>query len=201
MCVLAVKRRSLHTLASGWRAPVESIPEAQTRPVLASNSVLAPARPLMPRLKLRCLWRRCNLNLGPGVHFPLTRSRSRNTVPLYPSRIIIARSTPLHTARHATTRTRRAPSSINFHDVTSETHDTARTMAEPSRRKANETNGKAKRDAQHQLDGVHQLDGAVHSIEQKLEEQAELHARNPQEQKEAGLFQLVICVAGIYGSL
>jgi len=37
MCVLlqlAVKRRSLHTLASGWRAPVESIPEAQTRPVL-----------------------------------------------------------------------------------------------------------------------------------------------------------------------
>ena len=56
MCVLlqlAVKRRSLHTLASGWRAPVESIPEAQTRPVLASNSVLAPARPLMPRLKLR----------------------------------------------------------------------------------------------------------------------------------------------------
>jgi UDP-galactose transporter B1 len=45
------------------------------------------------------------------------------------------------------------------------------------------------------------LDGAVHSIEQKLEEQAELHARNPQEQKEAGLFQLVVCVAGIYGSL
>lgn len=68
-------------------------------------------------------------------------------------------------------------------------------MAEATRRKVNETNGNAKGDAQHQLDG------AVHSIEQKLEEQAELHARNPQEQKEAGLFQLVICVAGIYGSL
>jgi len=64
---------------------------------------------------------------------------------------------------------------------------------EASRRKVNGTNGTAKGDAQ--------LDGAVHSIEQKLEEQAELHARNPQEQKEAGLFQLVICVAGIYGSL
>jgi UDP-galactose transporter B1 len=67
-------------------------------------------------------------------------------------------------------------------------------MAQAVRRKANETNG----NAQHQH---HRLDDAVHSIEQKLEEQAELHARNPQEQKEAGLFQLVICVAGIYGSL
>jgi len=47
----------------------------------------------------------------------------------------------------------------------------------------------------------HQLDDAVHSIEQKLEEQAELHARNPREQKEAGLMQLVICVGGIYASL
>jgi UDP-galactose transporter B1 len=48
---------------------------------------------------------------------------------------------------------------------------------------------------------VHQLDGAVHSLEKKMEEQAELHARNPQEQKEAGLGQLVICVGGIYASL
>ncbi|EMD60435.1 hypothetical protein GGP41_000755 [Bipolaris sorokiniana] len=63
-------------------------------------------------------------------------------------------------------------------------------MTQAVRRKANETNGHAH----------HRLDDAVHSIEQKLEEQAELHARNPQEQKEAGLFQLVICVAGIYGS-
>jgi UDP-galactose transporter B1 len=47
----------------------------------------------------------------------------------------------------------------------------------------------------------YQLDGAVHSLEKKLEEQAELHARNPQEQKEAGLGQLVICVGGIYASL
>lgn len=59
------------------------------------------------------------------------------------------------------------------------------------------TNGTAKK-----ANGVahHQLDDAVHSLEQKLEEQAEIHARNPQEQKEAGLLQLVICVAGIYGS-
>lgn len=64
-------------------------------------------------------------------------------------------------------------------------------MAQAVRRKANETNGHTH----------HRLDDAVHSIEQKLEEQAELHARNPQEQKEAGLFQLVVCVAGIYGSL
>ncbi|KAF1842969.1 UDP-Glc/Gal endoplasmic reticulum nucleotide sugar transporter-like protein [Cucurbitaria berberidis CBS 394.84] len=52
-----------------------------------------------------------------------------------------------------------------------------------------------------QANGVsHQLDGAVHSIEQKIEEQAELHARNPQEQKDAGLLQLMICVGGIYAS-
>ncbi|KAF1935057.1 solute carrier family 35 member B1 protein [Clathrospora elynae] len=59
------------------------------------------------------------------------------------------------------------------------------------RRKANEKSNGVAHD---------QLDGAVHSIEQKLEEQAEAHARNPQEQKEAGLLQLVVCVAGIYGS-
>lgn len=47
----------------------------------------------------------------------------------------------------------------------------------------------------------HQLDDVVHSLEKKIEEQAELHARNPQEQKEAGLGQLVICVGGIYASL
>lgn len=44
-------------------------------------------------------------------------------------------------------------------------------------------------------------DGAVHSLEKKIEEQAELLARNPQEQREAGLGQLVICVGGIYASL
>lgn len=53
-----------------------------------------------------------------------------------------------------------------------------------------------------QSNGVaHQLDDAVHSIEKKMEEQAEFMARNPQEQKEAGLGQLLICVGGIYGSL
>ncbi|OAL52955.1 UDP-Glc/Gal endoplasmic reticulum nucleotide sugar transporter-like protein [Pyrenochaeta sp. DS3sAY3a] len=52
-----------------------------------------------------------------------------------------------------------------------------------------------------QSNGVtHQLDDAVHSIEKKIEEQAELHARNPKEQKEAGLLQLLICVGGIYAS-
>jgi UDP-galactose transporter B1 len=68
-------------------------------------------------------------------------------------------------------------------------------MADTVQRKVNGT-------AQH-TNGVahHQLDGAVHSIEQKLEEQAEIHARNPQEQKEAGLFTLLMCVGGIYGSL
>ena len=68
-------------------------------------------------------------------------------------------------------------------------------MAQAVHRKGNETNGHVNGHAHHRLDD------AVHSIEQKLEEQAELHARNPKEQKEAGLFQLVICVAGIYGSL
>jgi hypothetical protein len=56
--------------------------------------------------------------------------------------------------------------------------------------------------AKKQANGAaHQLDDAVHSLEKKMEEQAELHARNPQEQKEAGLGQLVICVGGIYASL
>jgi UDP-galactose transporter B1 len=44
-------------------------------------------------------------------------------------------------------------------------------------------------------------DGTVHSIGEKIEEQAELLARNPQEQKEAGVIQLLVCVGGIYASL
>jgi len=43
--------------------------------------------------------------------------------------------------------------------------------------------------------------GTVHSLEKKIEEQVQLEARNPQESKEAGLGQLVICVGGIYASL
>ncbi|KNG48490.1 uaa transporter [Stemphylium lycopersici] len=67
-------------------------------------------------------------------------------------------------------------------------------MAQSTQRKVNGTTNQANGNAHHQLDD------AVHAIEQRLEEQAELHARNPQEQKEAGLFQLVVCVGGIYGS-
>ncbi|CAO2653249.1 Nn.00g026600.m01.CDS01 [Neocucurbitaria sp. VM-36] len=65
--------------------------------------------------------------------------------------------------------------------------------ATPIRRTPSETHKQA--------NGVsHQLDDAVHSLEQKIEEQAELHARNPIEQKEAGLVQLLVCVGGIYAS-
>lgn len=53
-----------------------------------------------------------------------------------------------------------------------------------------------------QSNGVlQQLDGQAHSLGEKIEEQAELLARNPQEQKEAGVVQLLICVGGIYASL
>lgn len=66
--------------------------------------------------------------------------------------------------------------------------------AAPIRRTPSETHKHA--------NGVsHQLDGAVHSIEQRIEAQAELLARNPLEQKEAGLLQLMVCVGGIYASL
>ncbi|KAL6709275.1 UDP-galactose transporter [Coniothyrium glycines] len=65
--------------------------------------------------------------------------------------------------------------------------------ASPSKRAASAT--------RKQPNGVAQkLDGAVHSLEKKIEEQAELHARSPAEQKEAGLVQLVVCVGGIYAS-
>ncbi len=57
-------------------------------------------------------------------------------------------------------------------------------------------------DTHKQANGVaHQLEGAIHNLEQKIEKQAELHARNSQEQKEAGLLQLIVCVGGIYASL
>jgi UDP-galactose transporter B1 len=38
-------------------------------------------------------------------------------------------------------------------------------------------------------------------IEHRLEEVAEAAARDPQEQKQAGLVSLAICVGGIYGAL
>ncbi|UPX12867.1 UDP-galactose transporter [Ascochyta rabiei] len=66
-------------------------------------------------------------------------------------------------------------------------------MATPAKRTASGTK-------QHANGFSHQLDDAVHSIEKKIEEQAELAARNPAEQKEAGIVQLIVCVGGIYAS-
>jgi hypothetical protein len=42
-----------------------------------------------------------------------------------------------------------------------------------------------------------QLNGAKHALEKSVADEA----RNTQEQKEAGMLQLVICVGGIYASL
>lgn len=48
----------------------------------------------------------------------------------------------------------------------------------------------------------HHLGDAVHSIEHKIEEQAERAARDvKKERKEGGFVRLVICVGGIYASL
>lgn len=70
-----------------------------------------------------------------------------------------------------------------------------------ARSKAATQSPQAASQTQKQANGVsHQLDDAVHSLEKKIEEQAELHARNPKEQKEAGLLQLLVCVGGIYAS-
>ncbi|KAF2824826.1 UAA transporter [Ophiobolus disseminans] len=63
-------------------------------------------------------------------------------------------------------------------------------MARASSKARNKEKGK-------QANGAsHQFDDAVHSLEKKIAEEA----RNPQEQREAGLGQLVICVGGIYAS-
>lgn len=48
---------------------------------------------------------------------------------------------------------------------------------------------------------AHELNGVVHAIEHEVEKAAELAARDPKEQKQAGIVALVICVLGIYGSL
>jgi hypothetical protein len=45
------------------------------------------------------------------------------------------------------------------------------------------------------------LSDAVHSIEQKIEEQVDLAARNPAEERKGGYLLLIICVGGIYASL
>ncbi|KAF1924551.1 UAA transporter [Didymella exigua CBS 183.55] len=44
------------------------------------------------------------------------------------------------------------------------------------------------------------LSDAVHSIEKKIEEQVDLAARNPAEEKKGGYLLLIICVGGIYAS-
>lgn len=71
----------------------------------------------------------------------------------------------------------------------------ARTKPSPVRRTPSETfaqNGGVNR---------RRRESVTEKIEHKLEEVAEAAARNPQEQKQAGLFALAICVGGIYASL
>ena len=71
-------------------------------------------------------------------------------------------------------------------------------LRSPMARSKTATEKTPRDDGDKQANGVsHQLDGAVHSLEKKIQEEA----RNPREQKEAGLGQLVICVGGIYASL
>ena len=45
------------------------------------------------------------------------------------------------------------------------------------------------------------LSDAVHSFERKIEEQVDLAARNPAEERKGGYVLLVTCVGGIYASL
>lgn len=48
---------------------------------------------------------------------------------------------------------------------------------------------------------THKLNGVIETLEHEVEKAAELHARDPMEQKQAGLLALAICVGGIYASL
>ncbi|PVH94657.1 UAA transporter [Periconia macrospinosa] len=73
----------------------------------------------------------------------------------------------------------------------------ARTKPTPVRRTPSETlaqNGSSNGSIRRRRESV------TESIEHKLEEVAEAAARNPQEQKQSGLFALAICVGGIYAS-
>jgi UDP-galactose transporter B1 len=47
----------------------------------------------------------------------------------------------------------------------------------------------------------HKLNGVVETLEHEVEKAAEVHARDPIEQKQSGLMALAICVGGIYASL
>ncbi|CAI6333187.1 unnamed protein product [Periconia digitata] len=73
----------------------------------------------------------------------------------------------------------------------------ARTKPESIRRTPSETlaqNGSTNGSIRRRRESV------TESIEHKLEEVAEAAARNPQEQRQSGLFALAICVGGIYAS-
>jgi hypothetical protein len=47
----------------------------------------------------------------------------------------------------------------------------------------------------------HKLHDVIESVENEVEKAAELHARDPVEQRKGGPFALLICVGGIYASL
>jgi UDP-galactose transporter B1 len=57
-------------------------------------------------------------------------------------------------------------------------------------------------DTHKQANGTHHsLNGVIETLEHEVEKAAELHAREPMEQKQAGMLALAICVGGIYASL
>jgi UDP-galactose transporter B1 len=47
----------------------------------------------------------------------------------------------------------------------------------------------------------HSVNGVIESLEHEVEKTAELHARDPMEQRQSGILALAICVGGIYASL
>lgn len=62
-------------------------------------------------------------------------------------------------------------------------------------------NRTAPEEKQHANGHSRRLSDAVHSIEKRIEEQVDLAARNPAEEKKGGYLLLIVCVGGIYASL
>lgn len=66
--------------------------------------------------------------------------------------------------------------------------------AAPMRRTPSETHKAANGTA-------HTLNDVVEAVEKEVKEVAQMHARDPVEQKQAGVGTLMVCVGGIYLSL
>lgn len=172
---------------------------------LCSDDTLVALEPIV-----RLDWPRTQSSRDATSQLSHDRDIRVNSVSLVtPFRVILLFSTctrnksfPLEQVSYRATRRPLPPSAILLSPPSSPQLPDSATCSLMARTKQPSPMRRVPSDTHKQANGTHHsLNGVIETLEHEVEKAAELHAREPMEQKQAGMLALAVCVGGIYASL